>query len=237
MKRAAAVLSLAALALLGCDRQKTSHAHYSRRLDDGVLRVVVIGDSLASGTGDESGQGIAGRLPAELRRRHSGPNEVQSFGAAGGTVEGIRTAMKEQSVRDAIYIADAVVVSAGSHGTFQSADRRKRAIEHRDEVARETLQKITGVVGDVRSINPDAEVLVLGGYNPIPDQPQSAGMGQYVQTWDALLQNHFGSDSYVGIVKISDILNGGQKLSPIDHYHPSGASYGEISQRIAEMIQ
>lgn len=237
MKRATAALALAALALLGCRRETRSHAHYSARLDDGVLRVVVIGDSLASGAGDETGRGIAGHLPADLRRHHSGPNEVQNFGATGATPEEVRARLKEQSVRDAVYIADAVVLSVGSHGTFQSQEKRARAIEHRDDVAGETLQKVVGVVADVHAINPDAEILVLGAYNPVPDQPQSEGMNRYVQAWDALLQRRLGSDSSIDIVKISDIVNGKQKLSPADHFHPSGASYAEISKRIAERIQ
>ena len=58
MKRATAVLALVAIAVLGCRHAKKSHAHYSARLDDGVLRVVVIGDSLAFGTGDEDGGGM-----------------------------------------------------------------------------------------------------------------------------------------------------------------------------------
>jgi len=37
-------------------------------LNDGVLRVAILGDSVAHGAGDESGRGIAGHLDASTAR-------------------------------------------------------------------------------------------------------------------------------------------------------------------------
>jgi len=39
----------------------------------------------------------------------------------------------------------------------------------------------------LRHINADAEVLVLGGYNPLPDHPLSGGISRYVKRWTKLL--------------------------------------------------
>ena len=237
MKRAAGVLTLLAVAFLGCHHAKKSHAHYSARLDDGVLRVVVIGDSLAYGAGDEAGQGIPGRLPAELRLHHTGQIDVQNLGANGATTEDVHDRLREQSVHDAIYIADAVVLSAGANDAFQTPDLRAQAIAHRDEFAKAILQKVAGIVAELRAINPDAEILLLGGYNPFPDHPLASGIDSYMKKWDSLLDDRFASDSFVDVVKTSDIVNGPDKLSAIDHFHPSGASYAQIAKRIAEMIQ
>ena len=236
MKRAIGVVALA-LAILGCHHAKKPHAHYSARLDDGVLRVVVIGDSLAFGAGDETGGGIPGRLPNELRAHHSGTIDVQNLGANGATTEDVQARLREQSVRDGVYIADVIVLSVGANDAFQTTDLRAQAIAHREEFAKEILQKVAAVVSELRAINPDAEILILGGYNPFPENPLSSGINSYMKKWDSLLDDKFAADPYVDVVKLSDILDGPDKLSSIDHFHPSGASYAAIAKRIAEMMQ
>ncbi|HSP32761.1 MAG TPA: GDSL-type esterase/lipase family protein, partial [Thermoanaerobaculia bacterium] len=136
MKRAVATAALA-LALGGCHHAKKSHAHYNARLDDGVLRVAVVGDSLAYGAGDESGQGIPGRLPEELRQHHRGSIDVQNLGLSGATTDDVHARLAEQSIRDAVYIADVVVLSVGANDAFQAGDLRGQLITHRDEFAHE----------------------------------------------------------------------------------------------------
>lgn len=95
---------------------------------------------------------------------------------------------------------------------------------------------VAGVVTDIRSINPDAEVLLLGGYNPIPEHPLSKGISRYLRRWDKMLNKRLESDPLIDIVKTSDIIDGPQKLSPLDHFHPGAAAYRDVAKRIADML-
>ena len=97
-------------------------------------------------------------------------------------------------------------------------------------------QRVAGAVAQIRAINPDAEVMLLGGYNPLPDHPLSGGISRYIKNWDKLLNKRFESDALIDVVKTSDIIDGADKLSPADHFHPGAVAYRAIAKRIADML-
>src|SRR5437867_10560549 len=131
------------------------------RLMDGTLRVVVIGDSLAQGTGDESGKGIPGDLEDEVRQRGISSVEVKNYGVAGATTEDVGHRLDDDTIRNDVANADAVVLSVGANNVFQDPEARARAIRDRDAYAREVLERVVGIVSQIRAINPDAEILLL----------------------------------------------------------------------------
>jgi lysophospholipase L1-like esterase len=204
------------------------------RLLDGVLRVVVIGDSLAYGTGDESGKGIAGDLDEILRQRGVASVEVKNYGVPGSTTSDLERKLHE--VEADINRADAVVLSVGANNVFQDPEARARAIRDRDVYAKEILEQVAGVVGQIRTINPDAEILLLGGYNPLPDHPLSGGISRYIKNWDKLLDKRFRDDALVDVVRTFDLIDGEKRLSPLDHFHPGAAAYRDVANRIADML-
>ena|SRR5437867_821773 len=206
------------------------------RLMDGTLRVVVIGDSLAQGTGDESGKGIPGDLEDEVRQRGISSVEVKNYGVAGATTEDVGHRLDDDTIRNDVANADAVVLSVGANNVFQDPEARARAIRDRDAYAREVLERVAGIVSQIRAINPDAEILLLGGYNPLPDHPLSGGITRYLKGWDKMLDKRFESDALIDVVKTSDLIDSEKKLSPIDHFHPGAAAYRDVAKRIADML-
>ena len=87
--------------------------------------------------------------------------------------------------------ADAIVLSAGANNVFQDPENRARAIRDRDAYAQEILERVANVVTEIRAINPDAELILLGGYNPLPDHPLAGGISRYIKNWDKLLNKRF----------------------------------------------
>ena len=232
MRRLAAI----ALLFLACHRHPAKqHKAHAARLDDGTLRVVVIGDSLAAGTGDPDGRGIPGNLEDELRGK-AATVEVKNYGIPGNTTEQVLGRIQNDDVHADIASADAIVLSAGANNVFQDPEARARAIRDRDTYAREILEKVAELVAAIRTANPDAPILILGGYNPIPDNPLKSGINRYLKRWDNLIEDRFEKDPLIDIVKMSDIIDGADKLSPADHFHPGAAAYREVAHRIATML-
>ena len=235
MKRTVALLL--AIALLDCHRHaaKIKPARPGRLLD-GVLRVVVVGDSLAYGTGDESGKGIPANLEEELRQRGVASIEVKNYGMPGATTSDVERRLQDDAIRSDLYAADAIILSVGANDVFQAPDARAEAIREPVAFAQRILTSVAAVVALLRSINPDAEILLLGGYNPIPDHPLSKGIIRYLRRWDRMLDDRFEGDPLVDVVKTADIIDGPGKLSPIDHFHPGAAAYRDIAKRIADVL-
>jgi len=229
------VVLLAAVVVLGCREHPKIKPARPARLMDGVMRVVVIGDSLAQGTGDETGKGIPGDLEDEFKQRGI-TSDVKNYGVAGATTADVENKLHDDTIRGDLANADAILLSIGANNVFQDPEARARAIRDRDAYAQEILEQVAGAVAQIRSINPDAELMLLGGYNPMPDHPLSSGISRYIKNWDKLLNKRFESDALIDVVKTSDIIDRADKLSPADHFHPGAAAYRDVAKRIADML-
>jgi len=223
-----------ALVALACREHPKEKPPRPARLMDGVMRVVVIGDSLAHGTGDETGKGIPGDLEDEFKSRGI-TAEVKNYGVPGATTGDVEGKLQDDAIRADLANADAIVLSVGANNVFQDPEARARAIRDRDTYAQEILGQVASVVDKIHAINPASELILLGGYNPLPDHPLAGGISRYIKNWDKLLNTRFESDPLVDVVKTSDIIDSGSKLGP-DHFHPGAAAYREIAKRIAAML-
>jgi len=229
------VVLLAAVVVLGCREHPKIKPARPARLMDGVMRVVVIGDSLAHGTGDETGKGIPREREDEFKQRGI-TSDVKNYGVAGATTADVENKLHDDTIRGDLANADAILLSIGANNVFQDPEARARAIRDRDAYAQEILEQVAGAVAQIRSINPDAELMLLGGYNPMPDHPLSSGISRYIKNWDKLLNKRFESDALIDVVKTSDIIDRADKLSPADHFHPGAAAYRDVAKRIADML-
>ena len=90
------------------------------------------------------------------------------------------------------------------------------------QLAEEILDKIAHIVTELQRINPNARILVLGGYNPVPDHPFAMLINIYLETWDEMLAKRFE------VVKTHDLVVGAN-LSRYDRFHPGGPAYQAVA--------
>lgn len=202
---------------------------------DKDFHVVTIGDSLAYGAGDENGKGIAGRLDDHLRRHGATNVETVNLGVNGAQTSDLISRLKVERIRKALAKAHAVVLSIGANDLFRSPGGREEVLKAPFAVAERILGRVEQIVAELHEINPNARVLILGGYNPVPDHPFAPLIDQYLLMWDAGVAARFERDPLVSVVRMSDIVTR-QRLSRYDHFHPGGAAYEETARRIAGML-
>jgi lysophospholipase L1-like esterase len=200
-----------------------------------TLHIISLGDSLAYGAGDESGEGITGRLDDELRARGIPTVETVNLGVNGAQTADVIARLRTKRVREAVAAADAVVLSVGANDLFRTAHSREEILRAPFEVAERILGRIETIVGEIHTINPRARVLLLGGYNPVPRHEWASTINQYLGMWDAALAARFEEDDRVAVVKMADIVTP-QRLSRYDSFHPGSAAYEEAAKRIAELL-
>lgn len=200
-----------------------------------TLHVVALGDSLAYGAGDESGEGIAGRLEDELRSRGVDAVETVNLGVNGAQTGDVLSRLKQERFRNHLSKADAIVLSIGANDLFRSGQSREDILRAPFEVAERILGRIESIVTQLHEINPNARVLLLGGYNPVPRHQYAPLINQYLGLWDTALAARFEHDERVAVVKMNDIVTP-QRLSRYDSFHPGAAAYREAAKRIAGML-
>lgn len=88
-----------------------------------ILRVLVLGDSVAAGSGDETGYGIAGRLRQEL---NSPTVEVANGGIPGARIHDVLRAMRSR--KDQVRKSDVIVLSIGGNDLYGSQTERAVAL-------------------------------------------------------------------------------------------------------------
>ncbi|HJQ39182.1 MAG TPA: GDSL-type esterase/lipase family protein [Thermoanaerobaculia bacterium] len=183
-------------------------------------QIVVLGDSLAHGAGDETGRGIAGVL-----------------GAVNLGVNGARTAdmlrhLERDDVRAAVRRARWIVVSIGGNDLFGSSLERIRSILAPRLTTELVVARVARVIAKIRGENPSAKIVLLGLFNPYRETKIGPWLDEQVARWDGRIITRFAANRAVNVVRIADLIDERRAISPIDHYHPSAAGYRAIAERI-----
>ena len=200
-----------------------------------TLHVLSLGDSLAYGAGDETGEGIAGRLDDELRHHGVATVETVNLGVNGAQTSDLLSRLQQKRVRSEVAKADAIVLSIGANDLFRTPHSREELMRAPLAVAERILGRIETIVRQLHEINPNARILVLGGYNPVPRHEWAPTINQYLGLWDAALAARFEDDQRVSVVRMADIVTP-QRLSRYDSVHPGADAYREAAKRIAGML-
>lgn len=195
------------------------------------VKIVFLGDSLAYGTGDESDGGIAGRIRSMLD-----DVETVNLGVSGAVTSDLARRLNQTNVRSELKSSDVIVLSIGANDLFRTPGARDRAFADPMKLADEILDRIAHIVTQLRRINDGAHIMLLGGYNPVPDHAFAMLINIYLEKWDAKLADRFEHDPNVSVVQTSDLVVNAN-LSRFDRFHPGGPAYQKIAKRIAEILQ
>jgi lysophospholipase L1-like esterase len=199
-----------------------------------VVAPLVLGDSLARGTGDESGLGIGGRLVEELRKRRVPVNNAVNLAVNGARTRDLEQLLERPNVRRLIGEANVVIVSIGGNDLWGDQNRRSAPPDPQKAMG-EVLERVTKVVRAVRAQNATARIFVIGLYNPFATTQVGRGLAPFINRWNASLVERFAADPNVVVVQTSDIFAFRDRLS-FDRFHPATEGYTLIARRIADAM-
>ncbi|MGZ5446222.1 MAG: GDSL-type esterase/lipase family protein [Thermoanaerobaculia bacterium] len=206
------------------------------RLDDGVLRAVVLGDSVARGAGDERGRGIPGALDTELRELGIRAAAVVNLGVNGARTADLQKLLTQTAARSTVRTADILIVSIGGNDLYGDPRARLLATLFPDHRQARTLVRVQRIVGRLREANPGVRICLLGLYNPYRRSAAGAWLDRQVNQWDARLIARFAANRGVTVIRIVDLLQRDDRISALDRFHPGAAGYAAIAGRIASSL-
>lgn len=204
--------------------------------DDGVLRAVVLGDSLAHGAGDERGGGIPGALDTELYERSIPATAVVNLGINGARTHDVAKLLENAAARSTVRAADIIVLSIGGNDLYGDSRARLLATLLPDHRQGRTTGRVQRIVTTIREVNPSARIFLLGLYNPYRHSRLGAWLDAQVNRWDARLIARFAEDRGVTVVRICDLLQRDDRISTLDRFHPGVEGYAAIASRIASSM-
>ena len=198
----------------------------------GTIAPIILGDSLARGTGDETGLGIGGRLVDDLRQRKIKTNNIINLAVNGSRTADLLQLLESHNVQVLLAESNVIIVSIGGNDLWGDNFRSAPAADP-EKVLDSVLLQIGRTVTAIRSANPTARIFVIGLYNPFSSTPMGGMLTALVSEWNAKLIEKFARDPNVVIVQTSDIFRWRDRLS-LDQFHPGDEGYALIARRIAD---
>lgn len=204
----------------------------------GVFRILVVGDSLAKGTGDETGKGFAVDVLEAYRKK--GKAEITNLAVNGMESPEIREVVESPNVKALAAQANLILVSAGGNDLSHGATRGGGAADVVDAVrnSRERYAKnLRGILAALRDANPDARIAVLGLYDPFGDDRFGGRLSaSVVLQWNELIAETALSFPNVVVIPTFDLFQGRPDRLSADNYHPNAAAYEEIAKRVLQVV-
>ncbi|WP_052714194.1 GDSL-type esterase/lipase family protein [Paenibacillus dauci] len=209
------------------------------------IRVAALGDSLAKGTGDDEGSGFVRRTVNLLQQQGVDAKLVANLGINGQKTGQVIESLDESGVQHTLRQANVIMLSIGANDLFNGGE----ALGNLDEQAPTANQLLTNqpkaaarlqkILDRLAKINPDAQIIYLGLYNPFGDLKELRIPGnQAVSAWNMKAAGITNTNEHMMVIPTFDLFqnNLDQYLSA-DHFHPNGDGYEQIATRIVQSIR
>lgn len=209
------------------------------------LKITAVGDSLTKGTGDPSGEGYVKQVVKRLHDKTDKPVKlINNLGIAGERTGELAARLKTSGYRHAIQQADIVLLTMGGNDLFAAA--RTGAKGKTDLAAMqkqlkkqlpEGLKQLEAVLTSIHEMNPKAQIVYIGLYNPFYDLDSMRKGSLQVAEWNAGAYEIIQRYEHMQMIPIFDLFEEriGSYLSS-DHFHPNHEGYGRIAERVVESI-
>jgi len=204
---------------------------------DGIFRILVVGDSLAKGTGDETGKGFGVNVLEGFRKK--GRAEITNLAVNGMESPEVLALVESANVRALAAGASLILVSVGGNDLSHSITRGAAPTDVAEAVAVSRTgyaQNLRTILATLREANPTARICVLGLYDPLGgDQGQQRLGASVILQWNTLIAETALSFPNVTVIPTFDLFQGRPDRLSADHYHPNGDAYAEIARRVLQV--
>lgn len=231
------IASFSVFAALSVSKSKESKVVSTFKYSDPV-KITIIGDSLAKGTGDEKGSGISTYLPEYLKNNITKDISVYNAGVDGLKSEGLLEQLKSGQLDDQLKSSQIIVLSIGGNDILSlskvSNSERLDALKETQEMYMDNLKEI---IKAIRDKSPEGFIIFTGLYNPQGDGTNSLNT-MLLKLWNNSTKEFVEEDPHSAFIDTLDIFNSDSKnYISSDRLHPNSDGYRAVSEKMAQLIQ
>lgn len=209
-------------------------------VEDGKIRMAVIGDSLARGTGDDEGLGFVRRAANLLKDEGHDVQVLNNLGVNGLRTDALLKKLDEQGVQYVLQQSNFILLSIGANDLFQGGQvlqgEDPPTAEKLAAALPETSKRLQEILKKVKEINPNAQIAYIGLYNPFGNVKELEKPGNaVVAAWNDAAMSILNSEDNMTLVPTFDLFeNHLDEYLSSDHFHPNGQGYQQMAVRIAQ---
>ncbi len=200
--------------------------------------VVALGDSLTRGTGDATGKGYVGALIGHLEEKSDQKIFLSNLGIKGQTSAQLAGQVKQKEVQRQVKKADVILITIGGNDLFRGGQALVSLNAQEVKKSEETyLQNLNTILTGLRSVNAEADIFLIGLYNPFIELDDAELTSKIVRDWNyesAEVSAKYPKTVFVPTfdlfqLKVDDYLY-------TDKFHPNAEGYQLIAERVASLI-
>jgi lysophospholipase L1-like esterase len=200
--------------------------------------ILVLGDSLARGTGDETGKGFASDVLESLKKK--GPADMANLAVNGAESGDTLKVLDSENVRRLAASADAILLSVGgndlSHAVPREAAMAASPLEEIVASRGRYAGNLRQILTRLREANPRAPIYLLGLYDPFGSEGPQARVGaSVILSWNTLIEETALSFPKVSVVPTFDLFYGRPDRLAVDRFHPNSKGHQAIADRILQL--
>ena len=218
------------------DKADTNKTKISRQTN--IIDILIMGDSIAKGTGDEMGKGFSDYLPESLKNKTHKDISIQNVGTDGLRSEGMLTQLQNGKLDSLIGKTDFILISIGGNDirTIQNLEVSAKD-QSFNELQVKYLSDLKESINIIRKSNKNTMIVFLGLYNPYRTTG-SFEDDRLVNIWNSSTQQLLEADDRSLFIPTDDLIKFNiEKYIAADGLHPNSSGYQAISGRIAEAVE
>jgi len=212
-----------------------------RLLDDQDQSIVAIGDSLTQGVGDETEQGGYVGILDELLNQEESTISFTNLGRRGNRSDQLLERLEEEEeVEIELQNADLIFITIGANDLMKVVRENFMDLKLQDFVEERTnyAKRLQRIFNEVRMINPDAHIYLIGFYNPFEKYfPHIKELDMIVDEYNhtgITIANRIENSSFI---PTSDLFQDNDiELLSDDEFHPNYQGYNLMATRVLEYI-
>ncbi|WP_411347286.1 GDSL-type esterase/lipase family protein [Paenibacillus sp. WLX2291] len=209
------------------------------------VRIVALGDSLAKGTGDDAGSGFVRRTVSLLQQQGTDAKLVANLGINGQKTTAILSSLDQAGVQHTLKQANLIMLSIGANDLFNGGEALGNLEQEAPSATQllkaepETAVRLQKILTKIAEINPDAQILYLGLYNPFGDLKElRVPANEAVTAWNTSVMGMINEQQHMMLIPTFDLFqNNLSRYLSSDHFHPNGDGYEQIATRIVQSLQ
>jgi lysophospholipase L1-like esterase len=198
--------------------------------------ILIIGDSIGAGIGDERNLGLGERYISQLDFEEGDLYDVVNFSVPGAVTNDLSESVLSGEIDEVIKDSNLIFISIGGNDMnhIRNSDTTVQIIRFEEALA-EHLDDLNKVLSYIQELNSKADIAIIGLYNPHVDVNEEDI--RLLQQWNYQTRINVLEFDNTNIIPLYDLFEMNlDKLLFIDQFHPNGDGYELIAEMIKKIL-
>ncbi|MBC8059203.1 MAG: acyl-CoA thioesterase [Clostridiaceae bacterium] len=209
-----------------------------QELDPNYYNILVLGDSLSKGTGDEKGKGFAGYFSDSWKSKSTKEIKLTNIAIIGDVSAGLLKVVESAETQSYIKTSKIIFISIGGNeiNKFKEKDLTLAVTDVKDAQDK-YLNNLKEIMKLIRTNNSSCMVIFLGLYNPNGEEV-TADKVTFLTDWNYRTEQFISTDTNSIFIPTYDLFKYNlDNYLYKDKFHPNSAGYEAISNRMLEALK